>query len=66
MELDVIALISNYGFPIAVSTYLILFITRRLNSKLDKLINEMEKLNKNLQTIMQVTLIAERVKKENQ
>ena len=42
------SLIATYGVPIVLSVYLVYWITSRLNSKLDKLINAFNELNNNI------------------
>ena len=42
---QIVSLIANYGVPSALTVYLVLWITRKLNSKLDNLTNEIKRLN---------------------
>lgn len=43
-DADIISMIVNYGVAGFIAVYLVLFITKRLNGKLDKLIDRLDRL----------------------
>lgn len=49
---DIIQIISNIGIPGGIAVYLVWWITNKLNSKLDRLVNELSRLNSNLERMV--------------
>ena len=45
---NLFSLLATYGVPIILSVYLVYWITNKLNSKLDKLVNAVQELNNNI------------------
>ena len=54
MDYNLIDMIVNLGFAVAVATYLIYWTTRSLNGKLNDLKNSIEKLNNNIDKLIEV------------
>ena len=48
---DITQIISNIGIPGGIAVYLVWWITNKLNSKLDRLIIELSRLNNNLERL---------------
>jgi len=51
---QIVSLIANYGVPSALTVYLVLWITRKLNSKLDNLANEIKQLNETMGKFLEI------------
>jgi len=51
---QIVSLIANYGVPSALTVYLVLWITRKLNSKLDNLTNEIKQLNETMGKFLEI------------
>jgi uncharacterized protein YoxC len=51
MCVDILNWISQYGVAITIAVYLVYWITTKLNSKLDTLINSVNELSKNVQSL---------------
>ena len=47
-DLNAVELVANLGFAVGIGTYLVYWMTTRLNGKMDKLSNGIEKLNENV------------------
>ena len=54
METDIVTLIANYGVPAGICVYLVLWITRKLNNKLDKLTESINTLNNKFDTLIRI------------
>jgi len=51
MSVDIFTWVSQYGVAIVISVYLVYWITTKLNNKLDTLINAVNELSKNVQSL---------------
>ncbi len=61
MSQDIVSLIANYGVAVAISVYLVYWITTKLNSKLDELTKQIEKLNMNIEKLNTLLSLSERL-----
>ena len=61
MNYDLLDSIVNLGFSIAVAGYLIWWITKKLNSKLDRIARSLDELNRNIDKLIEVIKYGRRV-----
>jgi peptidoglycan hydrolase CwlO-like protein len=51
MSIDIFSWVSQYGVAIGIAVYLVYWVTTKLNSKLDTLVNAVNELSKNVQSL---------------
>ena len=52
MDTSFFELIANYGLALVISVYLVWWITSRLNGKIDRLANSLDKLNESINRLI--------------
>lgn len=54
MDQALLYMITNQTFAIVIATYLVWWITKKLNGKMDKLANSIDRLNMNIEALINV------------